>query len=64
MNSVPPSGDRRFLFPDQGFIAQVDQHRVVLVVEPETEDFETAVFRPSCRIPVPTIELLSENLLA
>jgi hypothetical protein len=31
-------------FVDQWFIAQINQHRIVLVVEPATKDIETTAY--------------------
>ena len=51
-------------FVDQGFIAEIDQDGMVVGVELTAENIEAEVFRPSCRISVPSIQLLGENLLA
>src|SRR5271169_1232673 len=51
-------------FVYQRFIAEINQHRMVLVVEPAAEDIQTAVRRPSLFIGEPTRQLLTEDLLA
>ena len=37
---------------------------MVAVVKPKAEDIETAVLGPGCRIAIPAIQFLHENLLA
>jgi hypothetical protein len=47
-------------FADQRFIAEINQHRMVLEIKPTAEDIETAVSRPSRRIGEPTCQLFDE----
>jgi hypothetical protein len=49
---------------DQRLVAKVNEHRVVLIVEPPAEDFETPVAGPGRSIRVPARQLLLEDLLA
>src|ERR1035437_2850154 len=49
---------------DQWFIREVNQHGMVLIVEPAAKDIETPVWRPGRSIRVPTPQLLLEDLLA
>jgi hypothetical protein len=51
-------------FADQRFIAEINQHRMVLEIKPTAEDIETAVLSPSRRIGEPTRQLFDENSLA
>ena len=37
---------------------------MVAVVKPKAEDIEGAILRPGCRIAIPSIQFLHENLLA
>jgi hypothetical protein len=48
---------------DQRFIAEVNQHRMVLIVEPATEDIEATVLWPSRGIGEPTITFAAVNWL-
>ena len=67
MSAVKPSHTGGLLsvgLADQRFIAEINQHRMVLEVKPTAEDIETAVLRPSRRIGEPTRQLFDENFLA
>jgi hypothetical protein len=48
---------------DQGFSAQIDQHGMMLIIEPVAENLVTPVSRPGRGIPVPACELFLEDLL-
>jgi hypothetical protein len=50
-------------FSNQGFITEIYQHRMVLVVKPPAKDIETAVFWPSLGISVSTGQVFRESLL-
>jgi hypothetical protein len=49
---------------DQWFVTEIDQHGIVLIVEPMAEDIETAVWRPRGCVVEPARQLLNEDLLA
>lgn len=52
------------ILSDQGLVAKIHQHRMMLDFKPATENFEAAVLRPGRFVSVPTIELIDENVLA
>jgi hypothetical protein len=49
---------------DQGFVAEIDQHGTVLIVEPVAEEIETTVWRPSRCVVEPACPLLDKDLVA
>src|ERR1039457_4695957 len=61
--SAATQDNRRSIgFEDQGFVTEVNQHRMVLEVEPAGEHLEAKIFGP-CRFVVePPRQLLDENV--
>jgi hypothetical protein len=61
---VPGTDNSSVRFENQGFIAEINQHRMMLAVEPTAENLEAAIPRPRRSIVEPPRQLLAENLLA